>query len=125
MLRRWVVRPLAQADIEGCRRVVRRTAIRIGLTIRWRRRTIRWRRRSGPDTIRDTRLQFPEISAAVRRALLHRFPYAIYFRVTEESVVILAVLHLRRDPRTAHAHAGVTPLTVAPCTGALEPDFGG
>ena len=49
--------------------------------------------------IRDTPLQFPSISGEVRRALLHTFPYAVYFRETEQAVVILAVLHLRRDPR--------------------------
>jgi hypothetical protein len=48
---------------------------------------------------RTTPLQFPAISAAVHRALLHTFPYATCFRLTEKSVVILAVLHLRRDPR--------------------------
>jgi plasmid stabilization system protein ParE len=34
-----------------------------------------------------------------RRALLTRFPYAVYFRETEESVQVFAVFHARRDPR--------------------------
>ena len=49
--------------------------------------------------VRKTPLQFPSVSAGVRRALLPTFPYAVYFRDTEQAVVILAVLHLRRDPR--------------------------
>jgi plasmid stabilization system protein ParE len=49
--------------------------------------------------VRETPLQFPSVSAGVRRALLQTFPYAVYFRDTEQAVVILAVLHLRRDPR--------------------------
>jgi len=48
---------------------------------------------------RDTPLQFPTISVDVRRALLHTFPYAVYFRETEQAVVILPVLHVHRDPR--------------------------
>jgi plasmid stabilization system protein ParE len=35
----------------------------------------------------------------VRRALLHTFPYAVYFHLSEETVLVLAVLHLRRNPK--------------------------
>jgi plasmid stabilization system protein ParE len=45
-------------------------------------------------------LQFPKIQHTVRRALLRRFPYSVYFDVTRESVELIAVLHQRRDPRT-------------------------
>ena len=34
----------------------------------------------------------------VRRALLRRFPYAVYFIVDDASVIVLACLHVRRDP---------------------------
>lgn len=44
--------------------------------------------------------QFPEIKVDVRRALLRRFPYSPYFRVTTEIVELIAVLHQHRDPRT-------------------------
>ncbi|MGD0693836.1 MAG: type II toxin-antitoxin system RelE/ParE family toxin [Terriglobia bacterium] len=44
--------------------------------------------------------QFPEIKVDVRRALLRRFPYSVYFRVTTEIVELIAVLHQHRDPRT-------------------------
>ena len=44
-------------------------------------------------------LQFPEIGSGVRRALLQRFPYAIYFVIAAYPVVI-AVLHQRRHPDT-------------------------
>lgn len=48
----------------------------------------------------DTPLQFPQIKADVRRALLRRFPYAAYFLVSDEKVDVVAVLHQHRDPRT-------------------------
>jgi plasmid stabilization system protein ParE len=34
----------------------------------------------------------------VRRALLQRFPYAVYFILDDQIIVILAILHQRRDP---------------------------
>jgi plasmid stabilization system protein ParE len=50
--------------------------------------------------IMQTPLQFPEIKGNVRRALLHRFPYSVYFSVGDETVEVIAVLHQHRDPRT-------------------------
>lgn len=48
--------------------------------------------------------QFPEIARGVRRGLLHRFPYAVYFLVPEQpdvrGMVVLAVLHQHRAPAT-------------------------
>ena len=44
--------------------------------------------------------QFPEIKSDVRRALLRRFPYSVYFQVSDEMVDVIAVLHQQRDPRT-------------------------
>jgi plasmid stabilization system protein ParE len=34
----------------------------------------------------------------VRRALLRRFPYSVYYRVHPDRVEIIAVQHSRRDP---------------------------
>ena len=42
--------------------------------------------------------QFPVYEEHTRRALLRRFPYAIYYLA--QPVVILRVLHLRRHPDT-------------------------
>lgn len=36
----------------------------------------------------------------VRRALLRRFPYAIYFVPQPAAIVVLGCLHVRRDPET-------------------------
>jgi plasmid stabilization system protein ParE len=40
----------------------------------------------------------PFIFRDVRRTVLRRFPYAIYFRQRDDSLVILAVFHGRRNP---------------------------
>ncbi len=45
----------------------------------------------------------PQIYATVhrdfRRRLLRRFPYAIYFRIERDYVVVLGLFHCARDPR--------------------------
>jgi plasmid stabilization system protein ParE len=40
---------------------------------------------------------FPRVHGQTRRAVLTRFPYAIYFRIDHQQIVILAV-HGRQDP---------------------------
>ena len=40
---------------------------------------------------------FRSVEGDIRRAVLRRFPYAVYYRVTKEEVVVLAV-HGRQDP---------------------------
>ncbi len=43
-------------------------------------------------------LQFPIVHKTVRRALLHRFPYGIFFILENQLISVLAITHLRRDP---------------------------
>lgn len=42
--------------------------------------------------------RYVELRSGIRRTLLRRFPYAVYFAVEAAIVVILAVLHAHRDP---------------------------
>ncbi len=44
-------------------------------------------------------LVYPRIHGDMRRALVKRFPYAVYFHVLPEELVVLAVMHGRRHPR--------------------------
>lgn len=44
--------------------------------------------------------QYPEIYQGVRRALVHRFPYSVFFRIRTESAQVIAVTHQARDPDT-------------------------
>jgi plasmid stabilization system protein ParE len=41
---------------------------------------------------------YPVVFGDIRRTATRRFPFAIYFRVRESVVVVLAVFHGRRDP---------------------------
>jgi len=48
--------------------------------------------------IADNPARFPTVARDVRRALLKRFPFGIFFRVRSGRVKVLAILHLSRDP---------------------------
>ena len=41
---------------------------------------------------------WPVMEADIRRCLLKRFPYAIFYRLTADHIRILAVADLRREP---------------------------
>jgi plasmid stabilization system protein ParE len=47
--------------------------------------------------------RFPDIYARVhgevRRAVVSRFPYAVFYRIEPRRVVVLAVIHTARDPQ--------------------------
>ncbi|MFY7884040.1 MAG: type II toxin-antitoxin system RelE/ParE family toxin [Dolichospermum sp.] len=36
----------------------------------------------------------------IRRAVIKRFPYAVYYRVISSRVVVTAIFHGRRDPKS-------------------------
>jgi plasmid stabilization system protein ParE len=42
--------------------------------------------------------RFPIIHRETRRALLHRFPYALFYRVIDEKIIIVACMHGKRNP---------------------------
>ena len=50
------------------------------------------------DRIADGPFKYQDLRSGTRRALLRRFPYAVYFAVEGDVVVVLAVLHVSRDP---------------------------
>jgi plasmid stabilization system protein ParE len=41
----------------------------------------------------------PRFSAKTRRCFLNRFPYGIVYQEREDHVVVMMVMHLKRDPR--------------------------
>ena len=49
------------------------------------------------ERIGENPLQFPPVRGEIRRAVLSRFPYAVYFRIHDSEIVVLAV-HGRQDP---------------------------
>lgn len=43
-------------------------------------------------------LIYPVMHKDIRRVATKRFPYAVYFATKKRTVIIIAVLHMRRDP---------------------------
>jgi len=93
MKRRTFVRPEAQTDIGEAARWYEDREIGLGLRFL---RAIR----TSLQHITDNPLMFPIIEADLRRALLHKFPYSIYFVNEPEVIAIVAVLHQHRRPGT-------------------------
>ena len=50
------------------------------------------------DRIAEDPRRYQDLESGIRRALLRRFPYAVYFAVESDLVVVLAVLHVSRTP---------------------------
>ncbi|MFW9257819.1 type II toxin-antitoxin system RelE/ParE family toxin [Nostoc sp. CALU 546] len=48
--------------------------------------------------------QMPEsyviVYADIRRAVVRRFPYAVYYRIVSSRVIVTAIFHGRRDPKS-------------------------
>ncbi len=51
------------------------------------------------DAIAEAPERYPEIEPGIRRRLvLHRFPYAVLYRIVADEVQVVAVMHTRRRP---------------------------
>jgi plasmid stabilization system protein ParE len=90
---RLIVRPAAEADIqESCSWYLRNDTALADKFIDELRATLR--------RIREMPRQFPDVGGA-RRALFHRFSYAVYFVLPNEShVIVIAVVRQSRKPAT-------------------------
>ena len=49
---------------------------------------------------------FPRVHGIVRRALSKKFPYAIFFIEDETTVVVLAAVHMARNPEVWKRRTG-------------------
>jgi len=50
--------------------------------------------------IMERPLAYPCVHGETRRKILHRFPYAVFYRVLQDEIVVLGVVHSRRHPRS-------------------------
>lgn len=54
--------------------------------------------RAAYNRIADGPLKYQHLRSGIRRTLLKRFPYAVYFAIEDDIVVVVTVLHASRDP---------------------------
>jgi plasmid stabilization system protein ParE len=55
--------------------------------------------------IRANPSQYPVVYQSLRRAVVRRFPFAVFYEVTEDEIQIIAVFHSRRDPEKWQSRA--------------------
>ena len=41
---------------------------------------------------------YPNITNDLKRTVLHRFPYSIFYAITDDTILILSVAHQHRKP---------------------------
>lgn len=51
------------------------------------------------ERIIDNPSAFPIVHRQLRRAIVRKFPFAIFYEVNESEIVVFAVFHSRRNPR--------------------------
>jgi len=50
--------------------------------------------------IEQNPLQFPQKYKGIRKSIISRFPYIIYYKIGDQNkVLVLAVLHMKRGPQ--------------------------
>ncbi|MDQ5843666.1 MAG: type II toxin-antitoxin system RelE/ParE family toxin [Acidobacteriota bacterium] len=55
------------------------------------------------DRLAKTPIIYQVVYKDIRRAMVHRFPYLIWYRVIDEVVTVLACTHGRQDPKKVKA----------------------
>lgn len=88
---RLVAQPAADLDVEAAFEWYQNERGGLGLEFLDELRAAYTRIVEGP-------LKYRDLRSGIRRALLRRFPYAVYYAVEGDVVVVLAVLHAHRDP---------------------------
>jgi plasmid stabilization system protein ParE len=87
-----VVRPAAAADIDEAYLWYERRQTGLGEEFLVALDAIKQRIAANPEA-------FPVVHRDTRRALLSRFPYALYYRIYGDVILIVACMRGRRDPR--------------------------
>ncbi|WP_026730904.1 type II toxin-antitoxin system RelE/ParE family toxin [Fischerella sp. PCC 9605] len=44
-------------------------------------------------------LAYPLVHQEIRRALIRRFPYGIFYLFEEDTIIVIACFHVKRDPQ--------------------------
>jgi plasmid stabilization system protein ParE len=52
------------------------------------------------DRISVTPEAYPTIFQEMRRIVVRQFPYLVFYRVEPEQIVVLAIFHSKREPKT-------------------------
>lgn len=92
MTSRFIIRPAAEADIAEAALWYESRSLGLGTDFLRAVDVCLSEIQRGPEL-------FPRVYRQVRRALLRRFPYAVYFVSTAGGIRVVACMHAKRDPR--------------------------
>jgi len=53
--------------------------------------------------VAENPLQYQVLHRETRRAIVHRFPYGVFYRIEASNIVVFSVSHLHRDPASRKA----------------------
>ena len=88
---RFVFRPQAAQDIESAHGWYERERAGLGDELLAEIRTTVQSVLAMPEA-------YPVISRQTRRALIHRFPYGLFYRIVDDTIVFVACFHTSRNP---------------------------
>jgi plasmid stabilization system protein ParE len=88
---RFLIRPEAEADLAEAKRWYERQREGLGADFLLCVEEALEKTRRHPEL-------YPVVYQDIRRAVLRRFPYAIFYRLVGQQIVVIGVLHGRRDP---------------------------
>ena len=54
---------------------------------------------AGFSAIAEKPFLYPIVHRNIRRSLMHRFPFGIYYKIEGEVVIVFAIIHGSRDPQ--------------------------
>ena len=56
--------------------------------------------------VAENPLQYQVLHRETRRAIVHRFPYGVFYRIEASNIVVFSVSHLHRDPASWRTRVG-------------------
>ncbi len=51
------------------------------------------------DRVAENPQSYPVVHRQTRRAVIHRFPFGAFYRIEDDAIMVLAVMHGSRNPR--------------------------
>ena len=87
-----ILRPAAAADVEGAFRWYEDQRPGLG-------EEFLGAVQAGLELVAAHPLAAPIVHRDTRRLLLRRFPYGVFYRLVEDDIVVVGVLHAKRHPR--------------------------
>jgi len=91
MVRALLIRPEAESDIEGAYRWYEKQSAGLGAEFLFC-------LEEGFGRVQRSPERYPVVYRHLRRHLIRRFPYGIFYMQQEDVIVVVAVLHGRRNP---------------------------